>query len=207
MRRGARSVAALGLAVVAAAFGHGRAGADEMDVIAALDAPVDFTADYSLTADDQTWRGTIEHAPGRERREFATVLGSQAILLRRDIDQAAVLWPKRKWYLTTSLSKLARIVGGPAGITLDRRRDGSEFVSGERCSRWLVDGGFAGRIWLSTDGILMRAAGILKLRGRETTVATQLAHVKRNAVDADEFELPLGYHGIPVSPSLLGQVD
>jgi len=201
-------------AMMAAAFacllGAGlvrHASAEQVDALTALDAPVEFRAEYSVSADDQTWRGTVVHAPGRERRDFATALGTQAVLLRRDIDQAAVLWPQRKWYLTTSLRALAGIFGGPDGIKLDRRRDGKETVGDERCMRWIADGGFSGRLWYSADGILIRAAGVLRVKGHETSVVTQLARIRRIAVDPDEFELPLGYRGLPVSPALLGEGD
>ncbi len=46
--------------------------ADPIDLLAAMDAPVEYTADYTLTEGDQTWRGTIVHAPQRERRDFTT---------------------------------------------------------------------------------------------------------------------------------------
>jgi hypothetical protein len=190
-----------------AALGAAGARAEPIDVLDALDAPLEFTADYTLTANDQTWRGTVVHAPGREKREFATALGSQAILLRRDIDQAAVLWPDRKWYLTTGLKALSGLVGGTEALKLERHRDGTETIGGEKCARWMVEGGFAGRMWFTQDGILMRAAGILRLRGRETAVSTQLAHIQRVAVDVDDFELPVGYHGLTVSPALLGKIN
>jgi hypothetical protein len=206
MMIGARLVAALivgGASILAAGSGW----SEPMDTLAALDAPLEYSADYSLTANDQTWRGTVVHAPGRERREFSTRLGTQAIVLRRDTDQAAVLWPDRKWYLTTSLSALSGLIGGTDALKLERHRDGNETVDGERCSRWTVEGGFAGRLWFSADGILMRAVGMLRLRGRETSISTQLAHVKRAAVDADDFELPVGFHGLTVNPSLLDKVN
>ena len=205
MRR--RALLAAAVAGLICAGLANRTRAEQIDALTALDAPVQFKADYSVTANEQTWRGTVVHAPGRERRDFATILGSQAVLLRRDIDQAAVLWPKRKWYLTTSLHALAGIVAGPDGIKLDRRRDGKETIGDEHCTRWIADGGFAGRLWYSADGILIRAAGVLRLKGRETPVVTQLAHVRRVAIDPDDFELPIGYRGIPVSPALLGGSD
>ncbi len=180
------------------------AQAEPIDAFTLLDAPVEYTADYALTQDDQTWRGTVIHASGRERRDFTTAFGTQALLLRRDIDQAAVLWPERKWYLSTSLSALTGMLGGSSDFKVDRRADGNEAVGGERCARYRVSGIFSGRIWVTRDGILMRAAGSLLLRGRERAITTQLTHLRRAAVDVDAFELPIGYHGIPVSPRLLG---
>ena len=207
MMAAARVLAVAAFGAIAALMAS-EAQAEPFDVLTALDAPIEFTADYSLTANDQTWRGTVIHAPGREKREFATALGAQAILLRRDIDQAAVLWPERKWYLTTGLTALSGIVGGASALKLERHHDGADTVDGEKCARWVVEGGgFAGKMWFTQDGVLMRAVGLLHLRGRETSVSTQLAHLRRTAVDADEFELPMGYHGLSVNPSLLSKMN
>jgi len=178
--------------------------AEPIDALALLDAPVEYTADYALTQDDQTWRGTVVHAAGRERRDFTTSLGTQAILLRRDTDQAVVLWPERKWYLSTSLNALTGLLGGTDRLQLERHADGAEAIGGERCERYRVSGIFTGRIWLTRDGILIRAAGMLRIKGREHAFATQLVHLRRTAVDADAFELPIGYHGIPVPPRIFG---
>jgi hypothetical protein len=191
---------ALGMALLAAPR---LASAEPADVLTLLDAPVEYTADYSLTQDDQTWHGTVVHASGRERRDFTTSLGTQAILLRRDTDQAAVLWPDRKWYLSTSLTALTGLLGGRNDFKVDRHGDGGETIGGERCDRYKVTGIFTGRIWITHDGILMRAAGTIRLRGKDRAIATQLTHLHRAAVDPDSFELPLGYHGIPVNPRLL----
>jgi hypothetical protein len=194
---------ALGLAV-ALLLRLSAARAETIDALAAIDAPVDYRADYALTEGDQTWHGTVVHAPHRERRDFTTQLGTQAILMRRDTDLIAVLWPQRKWYLSTSLNAILHWGGGGGDLTLDRRRDGRETIGGERCIRYAVTGAFTGRMWYTRDGILMRAVGDLHVGGRDRKISTQLAHLKRGAVDADDFELPVGYHGIPVSPSLLG---
>ena len=197
------AILALGLALLLAP----RLGrAEPIDAMSLLDAPVQYTADYSLTQDSQTWRGTVIHAAGRERRDFTTAFGTQAILLRPDIDEIAILWPDRKWYISTSLKALTGLLGGTSDLILDRRADGSEIIGGERCRRYRVTGIFTGRIWQTKDGILMRAAGTVRIRGRERAISTQLTHLRRTTVDADAFELPLGYHGIPVSPSLLGAV-
>jgi hypothetical protein len=179
------------------------AHADPVDVLAWIDAPVEYSANYSFTEGDQTWSGTVVHAPNRERRDFTTQLGTQALLMRRDTDQIAVMWPQRKFYLSTSLKALIRW-GGAGDLTMDRHHDGIDIINDEPCVRYTVTGAFSGRMWFTKDGILMRARGKLTSNGHERAISTQLTHIKRGAVDADEFELPIGYHGIPVNPSMLG---
>jgi hypothetical protein len=196
-----RTLAALGFLVSAVLAAP--AQADPVDVLAWIDAPVDYSANYSFTEGDQTWNGTVVHAHNRERRDFATSLGAQALLMRRDTDQIAVLWPKRKFYLSTSLKALIHW-GGANDLTMNRHHDGIDIINDEPCIRYTVTGAFNGRMWFTKDGILIRARGKLTTNGHERAVSTQLTHLKRGAVDADEFELPVGYHGIPVNPSMLG---
>jgi hypothetical protein len=175
--------------------------AEKIDALALLDAPLEFTADYTLAADGEHWRGTVTHAPGRERREFETALGGQAVIVRRDTDQAVVIWPRRKWYISTSLRALEGLVGGADGLELDRHREGSETVNGERCVRWRVAGGFTGEMWLTADGIVAKAIGIVRWQGKEMHIVTELAHIKRAAVDPDAFDPPADFFGVPVDLS------
>lgn len=192
--------AALGFALLVAAPA---ARAEPVDVIAWIDAPVEYRADYALTEGDQTWHGTVVHAPKRERRDFTTAIGTQAILMRRDTDQIAILWPQRHWYLSTSLNALLHW-GGGGNLMADRHHDGVEIIENEPCVRFTVTGAFNGRMWFTKDGIMIRARGKIAVNGHEREIATQLTHLKREPVDADDFELPVGYHGLPVDPSLLG---
>ncbi|HEY1719609.1 MAG TPA: hypothetical protein VGG27_00060 [Magnetospirillaceae bacterium] len=183
------------------------ARAEPIDALAAIDAPVEYKADYALTEGEQTWHGTVVHAPQRERRDFTTSMGTQALLMRRDSDLIAVIWPDRKWYLSTSLQALVQLGAAHGNLNLDRKKDGVETIGGEPCTRYKVEGAFTGKMWFTKDGILMRAAGTMAIGGHPRTISTQLSHLKRGAVDADDFELPIGYHGIPVSPNLLGGKD
>lgn len=179
--------------------------AEQVEAARLLDAQTDYEADYSLTSGRSEYHGTVAHAPGRERRDFATASGGQAIILRRDIDQATILWLQRKWYVTTNLSAVADLVGGFEGVMLDRHRDGSGLVAGEECSRWRVTGdGFEGRMWFTRDGILMKATGTVTYRGRDTPFAMELSHLRRTAVDPALFAPPEGFHGIPLNLSALG---
>ena len=38
-----------------------------------LDAKTDYVADFYLTSGRYTYNGSVQHAPGRERRDFGTV--------------------------------------------------------------------------------------------------------------------------------------
>ncbi|HIJ62890.1 MAG TPA: hypothetical protein HPQ04_09385 [Rhodospirillaceae bacterium] len=177
-----------------------------------LDAKVDYAADYYLNAEKGSFQGTVIHAPGRERREFESAGGHQVLLLRRDIDEASILWSDRKWYVSTSFQALAALVGGFDGILLDRKAVGQETVGGEKTTCYEVttddkaSGGFKGRMWFSRDGILMKAKGKAQFNGRDTVVDTGLLNLRRLKADPAAFVRPPDYKGLPLDLAKLGLV-
>ncbi|OIQ91054.1 hypothetical protein GALL_270200 [mine drainage metagenome] len=176
-----------------------------------LDAKVQYTADFQIrTGVMGGFHGTVMHAHGRERRDFGALGGPQILLLRRDMDEATMLWPERKWYVTTSFSQAAALVGGFDGVMLNRRPTGSETINGEPCTRYAVTGtsamggSFRGTMWLTRDGILMRASGMVRFEGHETSVETSLNHLRRVHVGAASFARPADYTGLPIDLSKFG---
>src|SRR5579859_4382350 len=96
-----------------------------------VDAKVDYQADYALTSGTQHFHGKVTHAPGRERWDFTTGSGQQVLLLRRDIDEAAMLWPERRWYMSTSFTTMSDLLGGLGADPLCGREAGIEKLGGE----------------------------------------------------------------------------
>lgn len=202
------AIAALTLLTAAPAF------ATPVSVADLLDAKTDFAADfYLLSGSKGDVRGSVLHAPGRERREFDTPTGRQALLLRRDIDEATMMWPERKWFVSTSFSAaagMAGLSGGIESVMLDRKAAGKETISGEPCARYDVNGTseqggeFHGRMWMTRDGILMKAAGTLNFQGRETKIEIGLLNLQRVAADPSAFVLPSDYKGLPLDFTKLG---
>jgi hypothetical protein len=200
-------VAACGFAVLANA---GPAWATPVSAADLLDAKVDYTADYYLTSNNGHFHGTVIHAPGRERRDFDSSGGHQTLVLRRDIDEATILWPERKWYVTTSFASVANLIGGFDGVMLDREAVGHEVVGGEPTTRYQVQGSsgdrgrFQGQMWFTKDDILIKAVGHVVFNGREMAVETGLTHLRRIKADPAAFVRPADYHGIPLDLAKLG---
>lgn len=175
-----------------------------------LDAQVDYTAEFYLISDKGRFQGSVIHAPGRERRDFDASGGRQALLLRRDIDQAVLLWPERKWYVSTSFLSVANLVGGFDGVSVDRKAEGQEKISGEMTTRYEVSGSsagggsFQGRMWFTRDGILMKLAGKVIFSGRQIPIETGLSNLLRVKADAAAFVLPSDYKGVPLDFAKLG---
>ena len=168
-----------------------------------LDPPVSFTADFSVSGDKGSYAGTVWHAPGRERRDFATKAGGQAVILRRDTDSAYLLKPGGRWYVGLGFAAVGSLAGGLDSLTVERTRLGSDSVAGIKATRYKVVGAgpkgsrFDGHAWFSADGIVLKAAGVMTgADGRKSEVATELANLRVGRVDERVFELPAGWFGM-----------
>lgn len=171
-----------------------------MSALDLVDAKVDYQADYSLTSGKQHFHGMVIHAPGRERYEFTTGSGQQVLLLRRDIDEAAMLWPQKRWYMSTTFAMMSTMLGNLGTELLQGREAGIEKFQGETVTRYRVDkGAFVGDIWRSADGIMVKAAGVVTYNGSPTAGELVLSNIRRVKADPVLFVRPEGYFGIPLN--------
>ncbi|HSV29113.1 MAG TPA: hypothetical protein VLL76_06125 [Candidatus Omnitrophota bacterium] len=168
-----------------------------------LDAPVPYTAQFRVASDRGVYHGTVWHAPGRERREFDTQGGGQALLLRRDTDSAYLMKPGGRWYVGLALSAAAGLAGGLDGMIVKRTRVKDDTVAGIRATQYRVDataakgGRFDGDAWFTKDGIMVKAVGTVHTPGgKRMPVETSLSGLKLGAVDERKFELPAGWLGM-----------
>ena len=165
-----------------------------------VDAKIDYQADYALTSGSQHFRGKVIHAPGRERWEFTTGSGQQVLLLRRDIDEAAMLWPERRWYMSSTFTMMSTMLGGLGTDLIHAREAGIEKLDGETVTRYHVDkGAFVGDLWRSADGILIKAVGVVTYQGKETPGELVLSNLRRVKADPSVFVRPQDYFGIPLN--------
>lgn len=168
-----------------------------------LDAPVSYTAQFSVSGDRGSYQGTVWHVPGRERRDFETSGGGQRILLRRDTDSAYLMKPSSRWYVGLGFAAVGQLAGGIDSLLVERRRVGEENVAGIRATRYKVvatgprGARFDGDAWFSRDDILVRAAGVTTgPDGRAARVETALSGLKVGPVSEMVFELPTGWLGM-----------
>jgi hypothetical protein len=181
------------------AGGGGTLRADEVSALALLDAPIEYAGEFRLMVGHQTFEGTVAHSPGRERRDFFVDGKPQALILRRDIGRAFVIWPQRRWYIEADLHTAAKLAGGIDEAMIDRRKVGAEIVNGEHCSVWLLSGkSFQGRACVTSDGILVKADGTGSINGHDTPISTQLSQISRDPVDQSSFQPPSDYFGLPL---------
>ena len=179
----------------------GSAHATEIPVLQLLDPPVEYRADYVLTAARRSYSGTVIHALGRERRDFEAGGVRQVLILRRDIDQAAIIWPASKFYMASSFHFLAGLAGGLDEVVVDRRVIGHENVEHEGTTVYQLTGGFNGQAWMTSDGIVMRLEGTVDYQGKSTPIMIAVSNLRRVKADPAAFERPQGYFGIPFNLS------
>lgn len=187
--------------MVAAPLGAARAAAER--ALDLLDAPVPYTAEFYVSSAKGTYRGSVWHAPGRQRRDFDTQGGGQTILLRRDTDSAYLLKPSGRWYVGLGFKAVGALAGGLDKLVVDRQPMGEDKVAGMRATRYKIaatgpkGSRFDGDAWFTREGIMVKAAGVaVAPDGQRQEVETGLNRLKLGKVDERMFELPSGYFGM-----------
>jgi len=186
--------------ICALAAGPGaRAAEPALDV---LDAPVSYSADFTLTGPRGAYSGRVWHAPGSERREVATEGGGQGVLIHRDTGTAYFLGIGGKWYVSLSMEAASGLIGGLQSWEIERSRIGEETVAGVRAIRWRAQasgpkGGFEGEMWTTRDGIVVKAVGTVAAPGgNRSPVEMTLSRLKVGTVDPQMLEVPEGWFSL-----------
>ena len=110
-----------------------------------------------------------------------------------------MLWPERRWYMSTTFTMMSSMMGGLGTDLLRAREAGIEKLNGETVTRYHVDkGAFVGDLWRTQDGILVKAAGTVTYNGAPTPGELVLSNVRRVKADTSLFVRPADYFGIPL---------
>jgi hypothetical protein len=163
-----------------------------------LDVAESYRADFTVSSTRGVYQGRVWHQPGQERREVDTKNGPQAVLIDRTNGTAHLIGPNGVWSVGLSLPSAGALVGGLDSWRVERHREGEERVGAIRASRWATTaqgpyGRFDGRIWLSPEGILVKADGrITNGEGDGQAVTMTLSNLKIDPIDPLRFELPQG---------------
>ncbi|MDR3326408.1 MAG: hypothetical protein LBS66_03855 [Rhodospirillaceae bacterium] len=179
--------------------------ANPIAIIELLDANVDYMANFYINYDKDSFYGSIIHTPGCEKRDFKVFTEQQILLLRRDIDQVAILWPDRKCYVKTKFSSLINIISGFSNIMINRTAEKKEKISGENTTRYRVSiksasgsCNFHGNMWFTNDNVLIKLAGKITIKNKQIPIETGIFNFLRVKTDSSVFELPHGYMHIPL---------
>lgn len=168
-----------------------------------LDPPVSYSAEFTLNTDKGPYRGQVWHAPGRERRQYATRSGEQVLLVRRDLDAVYLLKPAARWYVAMNLGAALTLAGSEGALSVERRLLREERVGAQAASRYRVrvtgaEGrDFEGDAWFTPKGILVRADGASTgVDGRIRRIDTTLTRLRQGPVDPALFDIPQGWLGV-----------
>lgn len=166
-----------------------------------LDTATPYTADFTISSSRGVYHGKVWHSRGRERREVVTSGGGQAVLLLRDSDAAYVMGLANKWYVGLSLRAAGALASGLDSWQATRVKVRDETVGGLKTTRWKTraegpKGGFDGDIWITRDGIVVKAVGVIENpNGDDSPVEMTLSGVKIGPVDRQMLDLPQGWFG------------
>lgn len=165
-------------------------------------ARVGFSAERVLVIDGRRFVGLVWQRPGEQRHE-QDLPGMKAVfLLSADRPYADVLLPPLHAAVELPLPKAFRLLDDPR---LLRRPVGRADIDGIATTRYAVDvaapeGWARGALWLSRDGIAMRADVIFRTKGgRASTIHWELRHVRLGPQPAALFTVPRGYKLLPAA--------
>ncbi len=176
-----------------------------------LDPQLSYSADYKLVTAKGSYLGNVVHAPRRERREWATKTGRQILIVSRDSDAIFILLPMLKSYLSHKLSVFSGFIGDPDALRLEMIEEGRENLSGIAATRYRAQGSepkggrFAGKLWLSKSGLMLKADGVTAFEGEETPIDYELSNISVGTVDPELFEPPEGYGEIKLADHITAE--
>ena len=160
-----------------------------------LDSPVAYTATYRASDGKGVYTGKVWHEPGRERRDFETNGGGQAVLLRRDMDAAYLVKPSGKWYVAVGFHAALSLAGGLDGLTVIRKKIGPETVEGHQTTHFHI-------VADTVEGTETEPGG------KKVQVTLIQSNISIGAVEDGRLDVPQGYMGInlkTVTPENLAQ--
>lgn len=174
------------------------------------DAGVGYTAERALTVNGQRFDGILYAVPGFQRHEQLVGGMQQAAILDLGAGHGYFIVPAVRSFIDFPIDQALRelsapdVLGAPAGT----ERVGGMVTTKYRVNHRGTDGTrIEGMVWLSANGIPMRADGaVIETNGRRTPVSWALSNVRVGPQDPGLFALPDGFYRLPASglPGFLG---
>lgn len=164
------------------------------------DARIGFSAERVLVIDGRRFIGPMWQMPGRQRSEQALPALKPVLLLFADRKDGDILLPPLHTAIAFAPPKAFALLHAPG---LLRHPASREDIDGVATTRYAVDvaapeGRVTGSLWLSRDGIPMRADARFQAQdGKVTTIHWQLRHLKIGPQPAALFTVPRGYRLLP----------
>jgi hypothetical protein len=172
-------------------------------------ARVGFSAERILVFDGHRYVGRMWQMPGEQRHEQDLPALQPVFILHDGVPIGDLVLAKLHTIIEFRLPAALAALNRPG---LMRRPLGHERIDGIATTKYAVDreiaeGHLSGFVWLSGDGIPMRADGRFRAKGGHlSTVHWELRHVRIGPQPASLFEVPHGYAKLPpeAAAGLLG---
>ncbi|MBI3805296.1 MAG: DUF4412 domain-containing protein [Nitrospirae bacterium] len=167
---------------------------------------VEYSADSVVEAEQMTLKATIYHALDKERREQEKGSMKQVLILRKDKNLAWMLMPEQKMYMEMPSTQAKNKEIDLSNYKIERTEVGKEVVEGVDTTKSKVvmtgaDGAsFDGFLWTTPEGITMKMDAVAQGKGEKSQIKMTLKNLKIAKQDPALFEIPAGYHKMPVNP-------
>ncbi len=173
------------------------------------DPQIGFSAERVLVFDGKSYVGKMWNMPGEQRHEQELPALKPVFILRADSGIGDVVLPQLHTVVELALPKALSVLGKPG---LLGSPVGQETINGIATTKYAVDrdipdGHASGSLWLSRDGIPMKAEARFTARnGKASTIYWELRNVSIGRQDAGLFEVPAGFSKLPpeAAAQLLG---
>jgi hypothetical protein len=173
------------------------------------DPQIGFSAERVLVFDRKSYVGRMWNMPGEQRHEQPLPALDPVFILRAQSGIGDVVLPHLHTVVELALPKAMAALGKPGllGSPIGRETVNGIATTKYAVDRDITDGRVAGRLWLSGDGIPMKAEAKYTARnGRVSTIYWELRDVRIGRQDAALFEVPAGFSRLPpeAAATLLG---
>lgn len=182
-----------------------------MPASAAGQSTAEYSADSYMETSDGVMEGTVNVAPGKERREYLMDGEKSLMIMRHDKKVTWMLRPEEKMYMEMSLGKGGR-KDDLSGYKIDQTTVGPETVNGIKTTKSKVimtrDNGdkFGGFWWTSKEGIVVKMDTISVTKGSKDRLKIELKNLKIGKQDPSLFEIPAGYSSMAMGMPDIGKM-
>ena len=161
---------------------------------------VEYSADRVMETTQGTFNGKVYATKDKERAEMAMSGMQSVMILRRDKQLGWMLMPAQKMYMTMDFAKAQQQSGAAPNDQVEITEVGTETVEGSSAKKYkmlMKDGSGGGFIWITEQGIAVKMDMLSKSGGEKSRMTVTLKNLKVGPQDAQLFELPSGYTGMP----------
>lgn len=178
---------------------------------AAQQSTAEYSADSYMETSDGVMEGTVNVAPGKERREYLMDGEKSIMIMRHDKKVAWMLMPEDEMYTEMKLSKGGR-KDDLSAYKIEQTKVGPETVNGIKTtkSKVIMTGPkgdkFGGFWWTTKEGIVVKMDTVSVTKGGKDRLKIELKNLKIGKQKPSIFEIPAGYSNMAMGMGGIGKM-